>query len=106
MEELQEIYNTSIDLVATHNLLRGRNQKQISEAHLPPKDHAQQLTLLREKYVHWGQTGLEYFDGLQKKCRNGRHEAGRILSLLYGYTVKDAQAAMQRGIQYHALANS
>ena len=102
MEDLLQIYNTSIDLVATHNLLRGRNQKQISEAHLPPKDHAQQLTLLREKYSRWGQTGLEYFDGLQQKCRNGKHAAGRILSLLYGYTMKDGQVAMQRGIQYHA----
>lgn len=96
------VYNTSIELVATHNLLRGGNQKQISAAHLPPKDHAQQLTLLREKYSHWGQTGQEYFDGLQKKCRYGKSEAGRVLSLLHGYPMKDAVAAMQRGIQYHA----
>ena len=51
----------------------------------PPKDYdAQQLIVLREKYVHWGSTGPEYFDRLQKKCRNGRREAARILSLLHG----------------------
>lgn len=102
MEEQLHIYNKSIERVAEHNLLRGRNQKQICEAHLPPKDYAQQLILLREKYAHWGPVGEEYFDGLQKKCRNGRREAGRILSLLQGYPMKDGQVAMARGIQYHA----
>lgn len=102
MEEQLHIYNASIELVAEHNLLRGRYQKQTSEAHLPPKDYAQQLIMLREKYAHWGSTGQDYFDYLQQKCRNGRREAARILSLLQGYPVKDGQAAMARGIQYHA----
>ncbi len=102
LEDQLHVYNASIDLVATHNLLRGRHQKQISAAHLPPKDHAQQLTLLREKYSHWGQAGLEYFDGLQQKCRYGKREAARILSLLHGYPTKDGVAAMERGSQYHA----
>jgi transposase len=102
LEDQLHIYNASIDLVAEHNLLRGRSQKQTSEAHLPPKDHAQQLIVLREKYARWGSTGEEYFDGLQKKCRNGRREAARILSLLPGYPVSDGQAAMARGIRYHA----
>lgn len=93
MEDQLHIYNTSVDLVATHDLLRGRNQKQISAAHLPPKDHAQQLTLPREKYLHWGQTGLEYFDSLQKQCRYGKREAGRVLSLLHGYPTKDGMTA-------------
>ena len=102
MEDQLHIYNTSIELVAEHNLLRGRYQKQTSDAHLPPKDHAQQVIMLREKYAHWGSTGQEYFDDLQRKCRNGRREAARILSLLQGYPVKDGQAAMARGLQYHA----
>jgi transposase len=102
LEAQLEIYNTTIDLLATHKLARGRNEKQLQESHRPPRDHLEQLAILREKYTQWGQAAVEYFDGLLRKCRNGRHEAQRILSLLYGYPKKDGLAAMQRGIQYHA----
>jgi transposase len=101
-EDQLQIYNASIELIAEHTLLHGRHEKQTQETHRPPKDHAQQLLLLREKYAPWGPIGQEYFDGLQKKCRNGKHEAARMLSLLRGYPVKDGQVAMARGIQYHA----
>ena len=102
LEDQLEIYNTTIDLVATHDLARGRNEKKRQESHRPPSDHHEQLAILREKYMQWGQAAVEYFDGILRKCRNGRHEAQRILSLLYGYPKKDGLAAMQRGIQYHA----
>ena len=102
LEDQLEIYNTTIDLVATHDLARGRNEKKRQESHRPPSDHHEQLAILREKYTQWGQAAVEYFDGILRKCRNGRHEAQRILSLLYGYPKKDGLAAMQRGIQYHA----
>jgi hypothetical protein len=88
--------------VATHNLLRGKNEKQTDPAHEPPKDHREQLALLREQYAHWGQIGLDYFEGLLRKCRYGRHEALRVLSLLHGYPHQDGLAAMHRAIQYHA----
>jgi len=101
-EDQLQIYNASVELVAEHGLLRGRNEKRIDQSHLPPKDYAQQLIVLREKYSRWGPTGQEYFDGLQKKCRYGRREAARVLSLLQGYPVKDGQLAMARAIQYHA----
>jgi transposase len=102
LEDQLEIYNTTIDLVATHDLARGRNEKKIQESHRPPSDHHEQLAILREKYTQWGQVAVEYFDGILRKCRNGRHEAQRILSLLHGYPKKDGLSAMQRGIQYHA----
>jgi hypothetical protein len=102
LEDQLHIYNSNIDLVATHNLLTGKNQKQVDPAHQPPKDHHQQLALIQEKYSHWGQIGLEYFHGVQRRCRYGRHEAARILSLLHGYPHQDGLAAMQRAIQYHA----
>jgi len=38
----------------------------------------------------------------QQRCRQGRHEAQRILSLLHGFPHQDGVAAMGRGIQYHA----
>jgi transposase len=102
LEDQLEIFNTTIELVATHKLARGRNEKQSQEIHRPPSDHHEQLTILREKYTQWGQVAVEYFDGILRKCRNGRHEAQRILSLLHGYLKKDGLAAMQHGIQYHA----
>lgn len=103
LEDQLEIYNTSIDRVAVHPLARGRNEKQSQESHRPPSDHHEQLAILREKYMQWGQVAVEYFDGILRKCRYGRHEAQRILSLLYGYPKNDGLSAMQRGIQYHAF---
>ena len=102
LEDQLEIYNTSIDRVAAHPLARGRNEKRLQDSHRPPRDHHEQLAILREKYTQWGQVAVDYFDGILSKCRNSRHEAQRILSLLHGYPKKDGLAAMQRGIQYHA----
>ncbi len=102
LEDQLEIYNAAIDPVASHRLSGGRHQKQSQDGHRPPSDQSEQLTILREKYMHWGQVAVEYFDGILRKCRNGRHEAQRILSLLHGYPKKDALAAIERGIQYHA----
>lgn len=102
LEDRLQIYSSSVDLVAEHNLLRGRYEKQINQSHLPPKDYAQQLIVLREKYAKWGPIGLEYFDGLQKKYRYGRRDSARVLSLLHGYPIQDGQSAMARAIQYHA----
>ncbi len=102
LEDQLEIFNTTIERVATHRLAHGRNEKQTQESHRPPSDHHEQLAMLREKYLQWGQVAIEYFEGILRKCRYGRHEAQRILSLLHGYPKKDGLAAMQRGIQYHA----
>jgi transposase len=102
LEDDLEIFNTTIDRVASHPLSRGRHEKQCQDSHRPPSDHHEQLAILREKYTQCGQVAVEYFDGILRKCRNGRHEAQRILSLLHGYPKKDGLAAMQRGIQYHA----
>jgi hypothetical protein len=103
LEDQLEIYNTSIDLVATHPLARGRHEKPIiDESHRPPSDHHEQLAMLREQYTQLGPVAVEYFEGLLRKCRNSRHEARRILSLLHGYPKQDGLAAIERGIQYHA----
>ena len=102
LEDHLEIFNGTVDRVATHALVVGRNQKQFQDSHRPPKDHDEQLAILREKYTQWGPVALEYFEGILRKCRNSRHESQRILALLYGYPKKDGLAAMQRGIQFHA----
>ena len=102
LEDHLEIFNSMIDRMASHHLSRGRHQKLSQDSHRPPSDQHEQLAILREKYTHWGQVAVEYFDGILRKCRNGRHEAQRILSLLHGYPKKDGLAAIERGIQYHA----
>lgn len=102
LEDQLEIFNTTIDPVASHRLSGGRHEKHSQDSHRPPRDHHEQLAILREKYTHWGPVAVEYFDGILRKCRNGRHEAQRILSLLHGYPKKDGLAAIERGIQYHA----
>jgi transposase len=102
LEDQLEIYNASIDLVATHLLFRGKNGKHVQDGHRPPSDHHEQLALLRDKYAELGQVAVDYLEGILRKCRYGRHDAQRILSLLHGYSKADGLAAMQRGIQYHA----
>lgn len=102
LDDQLEIYNTTIERIAIHSLLRGKNQKQCDPAHNPPRDNAEHLSALRQRYSHWGQTGGEYLEGVLRKCRYGKREAERVLALLHGYPHKDGLAAMQRGIQYHA----
>lgn len=102
LDEQLEIYNTTLDRIATHNLLRGKNEKQCDPAHKPPRDNEEHVNSLRQRYSHWGQTGGDYLEGLLLKCRYGKREAQRVLALLHGFPHKDSLAAMQRGIQYHA----
>ena len=102
VDDQLQIYNTTLDRIAVHVHLRGKNEKQTDPTHNPPKDNQEQLDNLRERYSQWGQAGSEYFDGLLRKCRYGKHEAQRVLTLLHGYPKKDGLSAMERGIQYHA----
>ena len=102
LDEQLEIYNTTLDRIAIHELLRGKNEKQFDPAHNPPQDNEEQLDTLRARYVNWGQTGSDYLEGLLRKCRYGKREAQRVLALLHGYPHQDGLVAMQRGIQYHA----
>ena len=100
-DELQ-IYNTTLDCIATHVLLRGKNEKRTDPSHSPPEDNEEHINNLRERYLQWGQAGSDYLDGLLLKCRYGKREAQRVLTLLHGYPKTDALAGMERGIQYHA----
>jgi transposase len=102
VEDELQIYNTTLDRIAIHVLLRGKNEKQSDPSHSPPKDNEEHISNLRERYTQWGKTGCDYFEGLLIKCRYGKHEAQRVLTLLHGYPKKDAMLAMERGIQYHA----
>ncbi|MEZ6136440.1 MAG: hypothetical protein R3C53_16215 [Pirellulaceae bacterium] len=82
--------------------MRGRNEKRIDQSHLPPKDYAQQLILLREKYSHWGPTGQNTSMACRKNVATEDAKPRGVLSLLQGYPGEDGQLAMARAIQYHA----
>ena len=101
-DELQ-VYNRSLNCIAKHVLKRGPGcEKSVDPKHAPPKDAQEQIGLLRARYAELGPQGSEYFDGLFKKCRNGKHEAQRVLTLLHAYPLADVIAAIGRSIEYHA----
>jgi len=101
-DELQ-VYNRSLNCIAKHLLKRGPGgEKSLDPKHAPPKDAQEQIAVLRARYAELGPQGSEYFDGLFKKCRNGKHEAQRVLTLLHAYPLVDVIAAIGRSIQYHA----
>ena len=102
VDDRLEIYNTTLDRIAVHSLIRGKHEKLLDPTHNPPRDNEEHLSTLRQRYLPWGQTGGDYLEGLLLKCRYGKREAQRVLALLHGYPHKDGLAAMQRGIEYHA----
>jgi hypothetical protein len=46
----------------------------------------------------------EFFEGLLKKQRCGKHQAKRVLALLRAYERQDVVAAMARAVRYHAYS--
>lgn len=102
-EEEVQIYNRFLERIASHRQWRGpRDGKTVDPQHDPPRDAQRQIEFLRARYAELGPEGNEYFEGLFKKCRNGKHEAQRVLTLLHAYPLTDLLAAMRRSIQYHA----
>lgn len=98
-----QIYDRLLNRIARHRLWCGpRGGKTVDPQHDPPRDVQRQMELLQARYAELGPEGNEYFEGLFKKCRNGKHEARRVLTLLHAYPLTDVLAAMRRSIQYHA----
>jgi hypothetical protein len=102
-EDEVQVYNRSLNCIATHRLLRGPGgEPSVDPQHAPPKDAQRQIELLRARYAELGPVASDYLEGLFRKCRNGKHEAQRVLTLLHAYSLEDLLAAMSRSIQYHA----
>jgi hypothetical protein len=81
-------------------------QRRVDPNHRPPRDHREQLAMLRKRFAELGETAVRFLEGLLKKQRCGKHQAGRVLLLLQTYHREDVLAAMQRAVRYHAYALS
>ena len=101
------VYDRRIRQLAHHLLLLGQTgQKCIDPSHRPPRDHREQLAVLRERFAALGETACRFLEGLLKKQRCGKRQAQRVLLLLRTYHRDDVLAAMHRAVRYHAYALS
>lgn len=101
------IYDRRIRQLARHPLFRGpAGQQRVDPNHRPPRDHTEQLAGLRQRFAELGETASRFLEGLLRKQRYGKHQAGRVLALLRAYHRDDVLAAMERAIRYHAYALS
>jgi hypothetical protein len=101
------IYDRRIRQLARHPLFLGQTgQRRVDPNHRPPRDHAEQLVILRQRFAELGETASRFLEGLLKKQRCGKHQAGRVLALLQAYHRDDVLAAMERAVRYHAYALS
>ena len=100
-------YNRHIQEVARHPLVQGlTGEKRIDPAHRPPANHTEQLEQLRKRFAELGEVASRFLEGLLRKQRYGKHQAGRVLALLGGYHLEDLLAAMERAVRYHAYSFS
>ena len=101
------VYNRRIQEVARHGLYQNETgETRIDPSHRPPKDHALQLEQLRQRFAKLGEVASQFLEGLLKKQRYGKRQAGRVLALLGGYHRDDLLAAMERAVRYHAYSLS
>jgi hypothetical protein len=78
----------------------------VDPAHRPPRDHHEQVLLLRQRFAELGEVAGRFLEGLLKKQRCGKRQAQRVLLLLPAYHRDDIIAAMDRAVRYHAYSLS
>ena len=101
------IYDRHLRQRARHPRLLGQTgQRRLEPAHRPPRDHRQQVDLLRQRFAELGEMATRFLEGLLKKQRYGKHQAQRVLLLLHAYERADVVAAMERAVGYHAYSLS
>ncbi|NJN52326.1 MAG: IS21 family transposase [Gammaproteobacteria bacterium] len=109
------IYDRQIHELARHPLLtepttgsttEPTGRKQIDPKHRPPKNHAQQLEQLRQRFAELGTIASRFLAGLLEKQRCGKHQALRVLVLVQAYHRQDVLTAMERAVRYHAYSLS
>jgi transposase len=100
-------YNHSLEVVATHPLLVGvSGRASIDPSHRPPPNYGEQLEQLCERFGTFGDIANRFLDGLLRRPRGGRQQAGRVLVLLSNYRREDGLAAMERAVRYRAYSYS
>ena len=107
-EDTLMVYNDRIELIAQHRLLDHQQSGQdvLDPAHRPPRNHEQQIELLRERFAQFGEVGSQFLEQLLSKQRCGKHQAQKILVLSRSYERSDVIAALQRAIKYHAYSHA
>ena len=101
------VYDRHIRQLARHLLYLGQTgNKRVDPKHRPPKNHARQLEQLRQRFGQLGELGSRFLEGLLKKQRYGKHQAGRVLALIGAYHRQDVMAALERAVRYHAYSLS
>ncbi|MCO6458899.1 MAG: IS21 family transposase [Pirellulaceae bacterium] len=101
------VYDRRLQEVARHALFLGQTgQRREEPSHRPPRDHAEQLAVLRQRFAELGEVATRFLEGLLGKQRYGKRQAGRVLALLHAYRREDVLAAMERAVRYHAYALS
>jgi len=101
------VYDQQIRQLARHLLFIGpTGQQRIDPSHRPPRDHREQLAVLRGRFAELGEVASRFLAGLLKKQRCGKRQAGRVLLLLQAYHRDDVLAAMDRAVRYHAYSLS
>jgi hypothetical protein len=107
-EDTLTVYNDRIEVIAEHRLLDHQQSGQdvLDVAHRPPRNHEQQIELLRERFSRFGEEGSRFLEQLLLKQRYGKHQAQKILVLSRSYERTDMVAAFQRAIKYHAYSYS
>ena len=108
IEDTLMVYNDRIEVIAEHPLLDHQQSGQdvLDPAHRPPRNHEQQVELLRERFSRFGEEGSLFLEQLLSKQRYGKHQAQKILVLSRSYERTDMVAAFQRAIKYHAYSYS
>jgi transposase len=101
------VYDRHIRQLAQHQLLLGQTgQRRVDPSHRPPRDHGEQVLLLRQRFAELGEVASRFLEGLLKKQRCGKRQAQRVLLLLHAYQRDDVVAALDRAVRYHAYSLS
>lgn len=100
------IYTPRVEEIARHRLLplQVTGQRCEDKAHRPRDDSAEQLTLLRERFVELGPIARRFLDGLLRDQRYGKAQARKVLALLGTYARRDWLAALERAVRFGAYS--
>ncbi|HSB12962.1 MAG TPA: IS21 family transposase, partial [Bryobacteraceae bacterium] len=100
------VYGADVKEIARHELfpagVTGQNRHR--PEHASARDSQQKRELLKQRFEEFGTDGILFFDGLLKSRRNGKDEAGRVLTLLAIYRREDLGRALERAVRYRAYS--
>jgi len=105
-EDRLQIYDQHFKVAAEHVLFSSQitGEQRIDPSHQPPKSQQVKTQWLREQFASWGETSVQFLEGLLAKQRCARSQAQAVLGLQRYYRRQDLLAAMERAVRYHAYS--